>query len=388
MRLANWSTESQKRSVVVQLGETTIELGDVALRAGKTKEVTGRVTGLEVDEWHPDTPVLYLLETLLFDEEDLVDDFRDRIGFREVKVKGEKLLINGKSIRLRGYNRHEDHGQFGSAIPLEAMVTDLELMADLGCNFVRTSHYPNDMRFLDLCDEMGFYVWEESHARSVKFEHPMFREQIETSTREMIDWHWNRPSIIIWGCLNECNSSRKPGRVEHKRVIDLIKSLDRSRPVTFASNKDDDDLCFDLVDIVSWNVYTGWYFRDPSEAGAYYDNLYKWLSKPASGGKGKPVIISEFGAAAIYGCHNRTHAKWTEELQSEVLDQLLATYLNHPHVMGAAIWQFCDCRVDEVIFSHRPRQYNNKGTVDEFRRVKMAYDAVKAQMHKAIERWG
>jgi beta-glucuronidase len=387
VRLANWSGKSLKRRVVALIGETVVDLGEVTVAAGKTKKVTGQAKGLDVEPWHPGRPVLYELETLLFDGEDQVDDFRDRVGFRTVEVKGDKLLLNGKSIRLRGYNRHEDHAQFGNALPLSAMVTDLESMADLGCNFVRTSHYPNDMRFLDLCDEMGFYVWEESHARSVSFKHPRFREQIADSTREMIDWHWNRPSIIMWGCLNECDSVSPAGRKEHERVIKLIKSLDRSRPVTFASNKDDDDVCFDLVDIVSWNIYTGWYFRDPAEASDYYDNLHKWLSGSKSGGKGKPVMISEFGAGAIYGSRNPNHAKWTEECQAEVLDKLLATYLNHRNIMGAAIWQFCDCRVDEYIFSHRPRSLNNKGTVDEYRRPKLAYDAVKRRMHEAIERW-
>ena len=388
LRLVNWSRKKLTRAAAVQLADATLDLGEVVVPAGKTVEVTGRLTGLDVTEWHPDAPALYMAEAMLFDGEDLTDDFRGRIGFRTVKVQGKKLLVNGKSIRLRGYNRHEDLALFGCAIPLEAMVTDLELLADMGCNFVRTSHYPNDMRFLDLCDEMGFYVWEESHARSVNFEHPAFDRQIADSTREMIDWHYNRPSIIMWGCLNECNSTRPAGRAVHKRVIELIRSLDSSRPITFASNKDTLDICFDLVDIVSWNVYTGWYDRDAAKAREWADDLLKWLrSNAASGGKGKPVIFSEFGAGAIYGCRSRTQAKWTEEFQAECLDKLLEAYLNHPDIMGAAIWQFCDCRVDEDIFPHRPRSFNNKGTIDEFRRLKLAYDTVKGRMHEAIKRW-
>jgi beta-glucuronidase len=228
VRLANWSDTSLKRRVIVQVADGEVDLGTISIPAGKTKVVTGQMNGLDVEPWDIKSPTLYMLETLLLDGEAIVDDFCDRVGFRTVEVKGEHLLLNGKSIRLRGHNRHEDHALFGNALPVAAMVNDLEMMADLGTNFIRTSHYPNDMRFLDLCDEMGFYVWEESHARSVSFEHPMFREQIEDSTREMIDWHFNRPSIVIWGCLNECNSSRKPGRVEHKRVIELIRKLDPS----------------------------------------------------------------------------------------------------------------------------------------------------------------
>ncbi len=387
VRLVNWSDTPLKRRVIVEVADGAVDLGAVTVKPGATKVVKGSLSDLDVQPWDVKSPSLYMLETLLLDGDDVVDDFCDRIGFRTVEVKGEELLLNGKSIRLRGHNRHEDHALFGNALPVAAMVNDLELMADMGCNFIRTSHYPNDMRFLDLCDEMGFYVWEESHARSVSFDHPMFREQIADSTREMVEWHFNRPSIVIWGCLNECASSSKPGRVEHKRVIEQIRKLDPSRPVTFASNKDDNDLCFDLVDIVSWNIYAGWYYREPAEATAYFENLWKWAQKPENGGKGKPVIISEFGASAIYGTRGPAKAHWSEDMQADVLDSLLEQYLNHPHIMGAAIWMFCDCRVDREWFNRRPRDANNKGVVDELRRRKLAYDVVKRRMHEAASRW-
>ena len=107
-------------------------------------------------------------------------------NYRQIEVKGKKLLLNGNSLRLRGFNRHEDHPQFGNALPLEAVANDLERFREMGCNFLRTSHYPNDMRMLDLCDEMGICVWEESHARTVDFKHPMYKEQITKSTVEML----------------------------------------------------------------------------------------------------------------------------------------------------------------------------------------------------------
>lgn len=389
VRLANWSRQKLRRSVVVAVEDAFLDLGAAVVPAGGTVELTGRLRGLDVEPWSPASPALYPLEALLFDGEELEDDLVDRVGFREVKVRGRKLLLNGRPIRLRGYNRHEDHGQFGCAIPLEAMVTDLELLRDLGCNFVRTCHYPNDMRFLDLCDELGVCVWEESHARAVDLAHPKFREQIAASTTEMIEWHWNRPSVVLWGCLNECDSVSRPGRREHRRVIELIKGLDRSRPVTFASNKAEDDVCLDLVDVVSWNRYVGWYHGGPGEVGADLKRLLKWLHSDASGGKGKPVILSEFGAGAIPGCRHPSHVKWTEEYQREVLDAQLAVYLNDPNVVGCTIWQFCDGRVtpDGRRFGTRPRTMNNKGTVDEYRRPKLAYDTVRRRMREAAERW-
>jgi beta-glucuronidase len=387
VRLASWSRQAETRSVAVAVADGFLELGDVTVEAGGAAEVTGRVKNLDVEPWTPESPALYAVEALLSDGEDLTDDLLERVGFREVKVRGKKLLLNGEPVRLRGYNRHEDHPQFGCALPLEAMVTDLEILRDLGCNFVRTCHYPNDMRFLDLCDELGFCVWEESHARCVKFDHPKFREQIAGSTREMVDWHYNHPSILMWGCLNECDSVSAGGRKEHKRVLEMLRELDGSRPVTFASNKAQSDRCLDLVDIVSWNRYTGWYNGRPEQVEDDLKDLLKWLNSDASGGKNKPVIMSEFGGGAIPGYRRPHHAKWTEQYQAEVLDHQLGVYLHHPQVVGATIWQFCDCRVTFGHFNGRPRTMNNKGTVDEFRLPKASYEVVKRHMHEARRQW-
>jgi beta-glucuronidase len=390
VRVRNVGRQAGRRQVVVDCAGKSFELGSVTLKGGVLREVRRTLSGFKVEEWSSESPQLYSVDVDLMDGEDVVDDLADRVGFREVKVRGRQLLLNGRPLRLRGFNRHEDHGQFGNSLPLEAMVQDLELMRDMGCNFVRTCHYPNDRRFLDLCDEMGFYVWEESHARTVDFKHPRFREQIENSTREMVTWHANHPSIIMWGCLNECDSFTPGGRTEHARVLRLLRKLDSTRPVTFASNRAEHDLCLGLVDIVSWNRYDGWYGGEPKDVAPRLKQILKWLHSPKShGGRNKPVILSEFGGAAVYGVHDAARRqKWTEEYQGDVLDESLRVYLNHPDVVGAAIWQFCDCRItDEGRFwGSRPRCQNNKGVVDEFRRRKMAYDIVKRRMIEARKR--
>jgi beta-glucuronidase len=272
------------------------------------------------------------------------------------------------------------------ALPVEAMVHDLDILKDLGCNFVRTCHYPNDMRFLDLCDEMGFYLWEESHARNVSFSHPQFTRQIHAVTQEMIAWHANRPSILIWGCLNECESDSAEGRGVYESVIALIRRLDPTRPVTFAGNRGRGDLCLGLIDIVSWNRYDAWHQGDPSLIASTIKQELRWLhSDESGGGKGKPVILSEFGAAALYGYRGANRTKWSEEYQAAVLDECLNVYLNHPDIVGTAIWQFADARVTEEFWPTRPRMMNNKGTLDEYRRRKLAYEVVKAR-HLASQR--
>ncbi len=386
--LRNWTKQSLKRRVAVNVGGKEEVLGNVTVKPRSIREVKGVVSNVEGDAWTPETPNLTWVQAELFDGEWVEDDKIDRIGLRSVQVRGKKLMVNGQSIRLRGYNRHEDHGQFGCAIPLEAMVADLEIFRDLGCNFVRTCHYPNDQRFLDLCDEMGFYVWEESHARQTPFDPPNFKEQISQSTEEMMQWHHNHASIIMWGALNECESHTKRGRKIYEHVIKIIRKYDDSRPVTAASHMRKKDICHDLVDIVSWNLYGGWYGHQPGEIGADIKDMMKWLhGSTKSGGKGKPVILSEFGAGAIPGWRHPNRAKWTEEYQADLLDTALDIYLNHPDIIGAAIWQYCDCRVCEGHFNGRPRTMNNKGTVDEYRRPKLAYETVKKQMHAAVKKF-
>lgn len=375
------------RTLSATLHGQTYQLGAIRLNPGRTRCVSFRLDRLDVTPWEAQRPTLYPLQLQLLHGETAEDDLIDRIGFRVIEVKGPRLLLNGRPLRLRGYNRHEDHPHFGCALPLTAMARDLDLIRDLGCNFVRTSHYPNDRRFLDLCDERGVYVWEESHARCTPFKAPKFREQIAASTREMIEWHHNHPSIVIWGCLNECDSKTPRGRAVYKRVLGQIRALDPSRPRTFASCMGAGDRCCDLVDIVSFNLYPGWYWGNLKDIATNLDGLLRWLRSPRSGGAGKPMIVSEFGGAALHGYRHPARVKWSEEYQADLLEACLKLYLHHPAVVGAAIWQFCDVRVCPSFFYSRPRCMNNKGTVDEYRRPKLAYAVVRRLMREAARRW-
>ena len=389
--LQNLASAPQTRELVVLLPGVAEARRVVEVAGSAVETVEISLDALPVSSWSHETPALYGLEVAIREDGGCVDDLRDRIGFREVRVEDGRLLLNGRPIRLKGFNRHEEHPAFGCALPVPAMVQDLELARAMGANFIRTSHYPNDMRFLDLCDEMGFYVWEEAHARNVDVFHPRFRECMEASVREMIAWHRNRPGIIIWGCLNECESDTPEGREEYRFTIDLIRTLDSSRPVTFASNRGERDLCFDLVDIVSMNPYYGWYTGSIDEVEERAAHRIAWARSSDSGGTGKPVIISECGAGAHYGERQMDRRPWSEEYQADVLDENLRVYLHHPHVCGVAIWQFCDTRVTEgcerttgtAWWRKRPRSMNNKGILDEYRRPKLAYETVRKRFAEA-----
>lgn len=331
--------------------------------------------------WSPDNPSLYYINATLSQKGTnsslIIDDYIDRFGFREVTVSGKDILLNGKKLIIKGLNRHEDHPQFGCALPYVAMAADLNLIRDLGANSIRTCHYPNDELFLDMCDELGILIWEENHARGLSeadMRNSNFETQAEQVIKEMIKAHYNHPSIYIWGILNECASETEYGRECYRKQFELIRSLDTSRPCSFASCKFKTDICFDLPDIVSYNIYPLWYHdTDPTE---YLNDLYNWV-QDSTKGFGKPFLITEVGAGAIYGCHNDYNSKWTEEYQAYALKKQLTAILSHPDISGVYIWQFCDVRVSDEWFAGRPRTMNNKGIVDEYRRRKLAYNIVK-----------
>ena len=355
---------------------------DVEVAANSKTVVSAEAQFPGVAAWSAETPNLYLLSTVLLADGTAIDDLIERVGFRTVSVKGEKIYVNDSEIYFKGFNRHEDHPVYGCALPLQAMAHDMDLMLDTGANAVRTSHYPNDERFLDLCDERGVFVWEENHARGLSLErmqNPNFDRQCEDCIDEMVINHFNHPSIIIWGLLNECASQTEIGREKYKMQFEQLRSLDSSRPKTFASCQHFTDLCFDLPDIISMNLYPLWYTSDdPSEM---LTKEMEWAR--TVGGAGKPFIVSEYGAGAVYGNRSDTCARWTEERQQQILDTVIRCYMSRDDLAGIFLWQFCDCRVtEEEWFMVRPNTRNNKGIVDGYRRKKLAYDTVKTHYQK------
>jgi beta-glucuronidase len=266
------------------------------------------------------------------------------------------------------------------------MREDLALVLDSGANAIRTSHYPNDERFLDLCDELGILVWEENHARGQSVEQmqrPRFRQQCLEVTGEMVREHLNHPSIVLWGIMNECASESEFGRELYVEQFELLKRLDPSRPSTFASCRHQADRCQDLPDVASWNLYPRWYAdEDPA---AYLDEIISRFEP--RGMANKPMIVSETGAGGLPGYHDPIRrAKWSEERQAEILAEVVGAYLEHPRLCGLFVWQFCDVRVDESWAHVRPRTMNNKGVVDEHRRPKLAFATLKSLFGSELTR--
>lgn len=378
VRVRNIGEAAHTVAATATLNGLALTLAPQTVSAGGTVLLSGELACPGVEQWDMESPTLYLLDTVLTcDGGEPCDDLIERVGFRQVRVEGKQILFNDKALRIKGFCRHEDHPQFGCALPYAAMDYDLTVIQDLGANSVRTSHYPNDERFLDLCDERGVLVWEENHGRGLEEEamrNPHFRAQCEQVNREMVEQHYNHPSIYIWGILNECSSETEYGSACFAEQLEQIRGLDRSRPVSFASCKFMTDRSLGFVDVVSYNIYPAWYVKEP--VADYLQNLYNWVQE-STDGVGKPFLITETGAGGIYGYRNPNRAKWTEERQADILAEQIDAVLGNPDVSGIYIWQYCDVRVNEEWSLVRPRSLNNKGVVDEYRRQKLSYHTVK-----------
>jgi len=330
--------------------------------------------------WSPEQPNLHMLHVRLGD-----DDIRERIGIRQVLVKGRDILFNGEPLQLRGFCRHNLHPLFGDAIPDQVLVSDVQQLKDMNCNFVRGSHYPQDLRFLDLCDEVGLCVWNEATGwqntpGQLTDENYIAAQMLNID--EMVAMSVNRPSVILWGVLNEFESHDPKAKPACEKFLNRLRELDPTRPVTYATFRLLEDVCYDLADVISLNRYPGWYEREIEDIP---EELAKVPAHLDSIGQGhKPIIISEIGGGAIFGCRDWYNTRWSEDYQARLLETVIRSLFGaesnlEGRVCGLSIWQFCDVRSTHAAgpAMFRPRAYNNKGVVDEFRRPKLAYDVVK-----------
>jgi len=322
--------------------------------------------------WSPEQPILHDVYVSIDG-----DDYRQRFGIRQVQVRGRHILLNGKPRRLTGFCRHESHPQFGHALPETVMLADLQILRDMGCNFIRGSHYPQDERFLELCDATGMMVWCEStgwQQNTAQLTDPDFMAALQTCGDEMVSAAFNHPSVIMWGVLNESQTDRKECRPAFERLLNRLRELDPTRPVTFADCTHEKNLMLDLPDIVAINCYPGWYQKELADVPAELDRLIDHVKSAGQGDK--PVIISEIGAEALWGWRDWNEQKWTEQYQSKLLESAIRhLFMKRKDVAGLAIWQFCDIRTYDA--QHRGRGFNNKGVVDEYRRPKVAFETVK-----------
>lgn len=331
--------------------------------------------------WSTETPDLHTLEVRT-ENDHIVESF----GIREVKAERKQILLNGKPVFLKGFNRHESHPEFGPATPEQVMIEDLQNLKALNCNFIRGCHYPQDQRFLDLCDRMGFLVWEESLGwgnTKEQMADPEFIALQEKQTRLMVRNSVNHPSVIIWAFLNEFESGTQEGQTLCRKLVAAIRKEDDSRLVTFACSHVWNDICTALTDIVAYNTYPGWISADAAEEPPSYirGNRDKIIERFRTyNPPDKPVMVSEMGCCGLYGSHDRAAAQWSEEFQAEYLAEVIRQVFASPDLCGLAIWQFNDAKSYLRKGSNircKPLAQNLAGVFDQYRRPKLAAETVK-----------
>lgn len=355
--------------------------------------VSGQAESLSVQAGRPETwstsnPCLHCVEVMLVDlaSDIVLDTFRLDVGFRTIECAGPDLLLNGERIVLCGINRHEFHPDFGPALPPTVQLRDLEILGQLGVNFVRVSHYPSDPLFLALCDRAGILVWEElGHwqptATDLASEAFLTASLVELEEMVLRDLH--HPCVIIWGMLNEGRTDLEISRSVVRTLGEKFREIDGTRLVSFASNQKD-DICFDLVDVVSRNLYPGWYEGRLSDAAALVRDAVTAIAGKA---KGKPVILSEFGAAAGWGVRSFEMRKWTENYQAALLSEVIGAAAEQG-VAGVCAWQYCDVRTSAEHGLDRYREYNNKGVVNEYRQPKLGFETLGQALREFQEKSG
>lgn len=346
--------------------------------------------------WSPESPSLHTVA--------LKDGLSARFGIRTVEARDRRLWLNGKPFYLKGANRHESHPTFGAATPEALMVQDIQNLKSLGGNFFRGCHYQQAQRFLDLCDENGILVWEESlgwgngshggKMSAYELTNEVFCAQQVHETKEMVRASFNHPSVIIFAFMNEFASGSKPGKALADRLISTIKAEDSGRLVTYACCHNDQDIANENTDLVSFNTYPGWI---GSDAGSpehlkqlVEENVARVVARFRKLYPQKPIIVSEMGTCGVYGHHDPAGAQWTEEFQAEYVGDVLDAVFAHPEIAGMTIWQFTDARSYHrggATIRSKPFAENLAGLYDGYRREKAVVPVVRTKfaVRPAIE---
>jgi beta-glucuronidase len=199
----------------------------------------------------------------------------------------------------------------------------------------------------------------------------------------MLKYYHNHPSIIIWGMHNEIKSDTEEAYAMTKKYYTYLKEHGGDRIITYATDHPMTDICLEFCDIICINNYTGWYSGEIEEWSAFVEGFERRADDIGVGGK--PIVFSEFGAAAIYGNHTFDDIRWTEEYQARLFEHCIELFHANDRVIGFYPWQMCDGRTAKEMGLNRARGYNNKGVLSEYRRPKAAYHTL-ARLYNSYKR--
>lgn len=322
LKVKNYSrSRSAEKAVSLRLysGDFTAADGSEAsagipcLNPGEERIVVLAADVRNPHKWTAETPYLYTA-VLSLHSSDGVDEFIScRVGFRKVEIKGRVFMINGVPVKLKGVNRHEHWPDTGHYVSEERMELDLKLIKACNCNHVRTSHYPNDPRWYELCDEYGIYVTDEANIEShghravgnVLGDMPQWIRAHRARIAACVERDKNHPSVVMWSLGNEAS-----GGAGLWAALQMVRFLDPTRPVQ----------------------YQGFGFsKDRQNPTDFESQMYlphEELEKIGMMDLKKPYYMIEFAH-----CLNNSMGGLSEYL--EIVDR-------YEGLVGGAIWEWCD----------------------------------------------
>jgi beta-glucuronidase len=322
-------------------------------------------------KWSPKSPYLYDLTVSRMDGKAILDAYNIKVGIRTIAIDGVHLLLNGQPVYLKGFGRHEDFPVSGRGYNPSVIIKDYALMGWMGANSFRTSHYPYAEQMMDLADQLGFLIIDETPAVGLYFDEEGFDHRLALCKRylhALIQRDKNHPSVIAWSLANEPHSIREGAKPFFRELYDLARTLDRTRPITLASCMGTLEEAFEFLDFMCLNRYFGWYQLSGQIEGGVallsteLDLLYETYRKP--------ILLTEFGADAIPGIHAHPPEMFSEEYQAALIAQYVTALRSKPYVIGEHIWNLCDFKTAQGIT--RMSGINHKGIFTRDRRPKMA----------------
>jgi len=277
--------------------------------------------------WSAEAPHLYKLVVTLKDPKGkAVESTVTRIGFRSVEVRDRQLLVNGKRVLIKGVNRHDHHDTKGKALDRETMWLDALTMKRFNFNAVRTSHYPNDPYWLDICDELGLYIVDEANLESHAFMNQICNDRryadafLERAIR-MVERDKNHPSIILWSLGNESGYG-----VNHDAMAGWIRGYDPTRPLHYEN--------------ALWGKHPGRQIGEKKYDAGYYatdivcpmyptiELITEWATDKSHPDRTRPLILCEYSHAM--GNSNGSLAEYFDAFEK------------YPGLQGGFIWEWID----------------------------------------------
>ncbi len=323
--------------------------------------------------WEVRNAYLYTIKIQLFQDSRVVDEYQDRIGIRTVAVEGEKILINGKPVYLKGYGKHEDFEVIGKAFHWAVAKRDFECMKWSGANCFRTSHYPYAEEWYQMADEEGFLIIDEvpavgmmrsfvnfADAGTGKFTYffeaptvPKLKENHKKQVEEMILRDKNHPCVFAFSLFNEPETTSDASREYFSDIFAWARALDpQHRPLTGALEKNSspkDCKCYPLLDFVCLNRYYGWYISGGPEIDdameAFIEEMAAWGEKELH----VPFVFTEFGTDTLASEHKLPGVMWSQEYQNTYLEKTFEIFDKFSFIQGELVWNFADFQASEGI---------------------------------------